>query len=52
MQDELRRRAQQALNKKASLGEEIDLDKFVAEGKEHPYLEKLEELPEKIKRIC
>ena len=49
MQDELRRRAQQALNKKASLGEEIDLDKFVAEGKEHPYLEKLEELPEEDK---
>jgi hypothetical protein len=30
MQDQLRRKAQQALNKKASLGEEIDLDQFSA----------------------
>jgi hypothetical protein len=49
MQDQLRRKAQQALNKKASLGEEIDLDQFSAGGKEHPYLNKLEELAEEDK---
>lgn len=49
MQDELRRKEQQALNKKAPLEEEIDIDKFVAGGKEHPYLENLEALPEEDK---
>jgi hypothetical protein len=49
MQDELRQKAQQALHKKAALGEEIDLDRFVAGGKEHSYVENLKSLPQEEK---
>jgi len=49
MQDELRQKAQQALHKKAALGEEIDLDRFVAGGKKHSYVENLESLPQEEK---
>lgn len=50
MQEELRQKALKALNKNAFQGEEIDIASFEAGGKEHPYLENIQELPEEEKK--
>jgi Fe-S cluster assembly scaffold protein SufB len=50
MQEELRQKAQEALKKNAPLGEEIDIGSFEAGGKDHPYLENIQELPDEEKK--
>ena len=38
------------LNKNALIGEEIDIVNFEAGGKDHPYLENIQELPDEEKK--
>jgi Fe-S cluster assembly scaffold protein SufB len=45
MDDELKQRAENALDKKAPVGEEIDLKHYHEEVDDHEYLPKLQELP-------
>ncbi len=50
MQDELRQKAQKALDKSASFGEEIDFNSFNAKEKVHLYLDNLVDLPDEEKK--